>query len=389
MAETLSSIFGNDEQDLAEPPGSSSRILSSSTVEPRPSGSLEDDLRSAQQEDAITQMQAVRQAQAQSLQQHAQYRAGLEQAQSQVDLRAEDLKIANQALGIFDTGAEPSVREYRYKHLVRQLGVDHKSETAKDLWKLIKGLSPDSAMAVRQNLTGQIRGANPGQVAQVFQGVLRGQVDPLELFSATRPQPQGREAFYQQYGPPSYAGAADGQQQQSVGPTASDVAGEIAQQTTDAKTPPDLRQAHPSLVEMYDLDPTRPWTNGDLVKRGYRGPMDLKGQEKFVADNKEVIEGSTRLIENFMVMEYSMRGRPEAIPITIGAPGLPGGEFRVPTLSEIATAIDSGASSIAGVLIPEAFRNAPNDALDYIKDALSKRQQSEQPKLSTSDAFKA
>lgn len=190
---TLQDIFGNTQEDLAEAPGSPTRVLSSS--EPRSGPSLEQNLRSAQQDDTISQMAEVRAAQAQSLDQHMQYRGALEHAQGQVDLRSQDLDIAKKAMGVFDTGAEPSVREYRYKHLVTQLGIDPKSETSKDLWRMIRGLSADSALAVRQNISGQISGSTPGSVVEAFSGVLRGQIDPEELFLATRAQPQDAGRF--------------------------------------------------------------------------------------------------------------------------------------------------------------------------------------------------
>jgi len=326
MAETLSSIFGNTEDDLAEPPGSAMPVPVGS-----PPASLAENLTSVRQQELYAQQE-------QSLRQHAQYRAGLEHAQSQVDLRAQDLEIANRALGIFDTGAETSVREYRYKHLVTKLGIDPKSETSKDLWKLIKGLSPDSALAVRQNLAGQISGANPGQVIQAFTGVLRGEIDPLELFSATRPQPQGREAFYAQYGPPMMAGASD-----AAPPTPTmdpdDVASSIVSQAGDAKTAPDLRQVHPQIAKMYGLDPNKPWRNADVISRGYDGPMSMKDQEKWIKERATVVDDGTKVLDSFIVMEYITRGRPETLRIpgfTVPIPGAPV-KVDLPTGSELYT----------------------------------------------------
>lgn len=326
---TLGDIFGNTQEDLAEPPGSGSRVLSSSEASAT-GRSLEDDLRT---------LQEVRTAQAQSIQQHVDYRAGLEQAQDRVNLRAQDLEIANRALKVFDTGTyDPATREFMFKGLVRQLGVDYRSENAKDLWKMIRGLSPDSALAVRQNIAGQISGATPGQVVQAFSGVLRGEVDPLELFSATRTQPQGREAFYAEHGPPMMAGASGAvvPQAQSQTVDADEVAASVVSQAGDAKTAPDLRQVHPQIAKMYGLDPNTPHRNADVVSRGYDGPMNMKDQEKWIKERATVVEDGAKALDSFVMMEYISRGRPEVLRLSpFSIPGI--GRVELPTIAEVAT----------------------------------------------------
>ncbi|MGE5513719.1 MAG: hypothetical protein ACM31O_21025 [Bacteroidota bacterium] len=239
---------------------------------------------------------------------------------------------------MFDSNLPKSGRQFTFRNIVRGLGGDPRGDNAKELWSLIGGLDPDSLSAVRTSFAQQISQIGPGKVTEALRGVLRGQIDPLDLFqaaTATAP-PQDRAALYAEYGPPMGLG---GESQSPHVPSAAELTTEMAQQASEAKTPLDQRQVHPAIARMYGLDPNRPWTNADVVRLGYDGPMSATGQEKWIKEHSSVVDDSTKIIESFIVMEYAMRGRPETLRLQ--TPSLPPhiGRLDLPTGSEILTGL--------------------------------------------------
>lgn len=333
---TLRDIFSNTQDDLAEPPGSPIPVAAPPAT---PSSSLEADLRSVQQEDAISRMQEVRQAQAQALQQHAQYRAGLDQAQSQVDLRGQDLDVAERLMGVLDSRVPKLVRLQSFRELSARLSVDPKSSRATELGRTLIGLDPDSSADIRGVFASQLEGASPGEISQFATAILKGEVGMHELtkmVGQTRRQLGSREAFYAQHGPPMMAGASDATVPQAQPADPDEVASSIVSQAGDAKTAPDLRQVHPEIAKMYGLDPNTPYRNSDVISRGYKGPLSMKDQEKWVKEHATTVEDSAKVLDSFVLMEYISRGRPEVLrtpKFTVPVPGAPI-QVEVPTLSE-------------------------------------------------------
>ena len=359
MAETLGSIFGNDEHDLAAAPGSASRVLSAAPAASA-GPSLEDNLRSVQDEDTITQMGEVRAAQAQSLDQHAQYRAGLERAQEHVDLRAADLGIAEKAMGVFDTAnSSPARRQFVFKQLVRQLGADPKSETVKDLWQLVRGLSPDESMAVRSNIGSQLSSAGPGQIAGAFRSVIRGELDPLELFSATRAQPQDAGRFAASGVAPQGDMALRGSIRDAItsressnvenAPPLSEapLAGPVV---PERPVPPDNRPVDPGLAQALGYDPNTSSSAEILQKHPGIGGLMVEDQQKLV---KDLAKDRSNTLDTIKLINKALRiveEEPRAVVFAINFGKIDVAEFNT---AKYITMADDAIKTFARTLLPK------------------------------------
>lgn len=137
-------------------------------------------------DDIIEQMAQVREEQARSLQEHIQYRQGLEQKQQEVDLRSGDLDVSERLLRVFDTTLPKPFREFELRGLSRHLGIDPKGDNFKDISKVVMGLDPDSSMAVKEAFTARIADATPGQISEFTRGILQGKVPISQLAGMVR-----------------------------------------------------------------------------------------------------------------------------------------------------------------------------------------------------------
>jgi hypothetical protein len=136
--------------------------------------------------DIIDQMAQVREEQAKSLQEHMQYRAGLEQKQQEVELRSGDLDVSERLMKVFDTTLPKPFREFELRGLSRHLGIDPKGENFKEISKVVMGLDPDSSGAVREAFTARIADATPGQISEFTKGILQGKVPISSLAGMVR-----------------------------------------------------------------------------------------------------------------------------------------------------------------------------------------------------------
>lgn len=137
-------------------------------------------------DDIIEQMAKVREEQARSLQEHMQYRQGLEQKQQEVQLRGGDLDVSERLMRVLDTTLPKPFREFEFRGLSRHLGIDPKGDNYKELSKVILGLDPDSSAAVREAFTARIADAPPGQISEFARGILQGKVPVSELAGMVR-----------------------------------------------------------------------------------------------------------------------------------------------------------------------------------------------------------
>ena len=131
--------------------------------------------------DIIDQMAQVREEQARSLQEHIQYRQGLEQKKQEAELRGGDLDVSERLMRVFDTTLPKPFREFEFRGLSRHLGIDPKGDNYKELSKVILGLDPDSSAAVREAFTARIADASPGQISEFARGILQGKVPVSQL----------------------------------------------------------------------------------------------------------------------------------------------------------------------------------------------------------------
>lgn len=136
--------------------------------------------------DIIDQMAQVREEQARSLQEHLQYRAGLEQQQQQVEMRSGDLDVSERLMRVFDTTLPKPFREFELRGLSRHLGIDPKGDSFKDISKVVMGLDPDSSQAVKEAFVARMSEASPGQVSEFTRGILQGKVPISQLAGMVR-----------------------------------------------------------------------------------------------------------------------------------------------------------------------------------------------------------
>lgn len=245
-------------------------------------GSLETGLSELTQQQAlerqVEEMAAVRRAQAASLTQHAQYAQGLQQQQSQVDLQSADLALAERMSKIFAPDTPSAARDILLNREARNLGIDPKGESFRELKQMIRGLerNPDNLAALRSSfIRGGIETA-PGEFTEMTRAAFSGRADPLQfldMIRASQPAPVQRPAGMMRLGGPTEEEAA-------AAPT-------NAATPSPANLPPLQRPAPPSLVQRFGLDPARPWTMQDLVERGYTGPTSEAGAQRFLSGTSE------------------------------------------------------------------------------------------------------
>lgn len=249
---------------------------------------------------------------------------GQRQAQAEgIQARSQDLAIADRLLKITDSRLPKAARQFLIKGLTRELGIDPRSETSRDIARLVTSLDPDSLGALRRSVASQSDTAQPGALTEMARGILSGQVPVEQVITsvAAGPPADGRMGL----GGPTEVAQAD--------TTAAPTPGVARYRETT--TPPRLREIAPELSAVLGYDPAQRMRNIDVINRSHPNiPSDYEGQQKLATDISISRQNAVRAISLATRMEQLFRGKPEVLS---GGPeiGIPGTGTRIPLAPNI------------------------------------------------------
>lgn len=317
-----------------------------------------------------------------------------QQAES-MQARQADLQLGERLLQVLDPRLPKQARQFLFKELSRQIGVDPKGERSKEIGGMLTSLDPQVSEQVRRSISQQIQSAEPGQVTEMTRGILTGQVPVTQLVqSMSMPVAQQEgggdaEASTDGFSPPMRLGGpmtrpagadsavtpaqAPGRPGDSIAPgrgegpyrmpfQAAPSAG-VGTVPAERVVPPLLRQVAPELVSILGIDPTQAYRVIDIYRGGWsRVPSDFDAQQRLATDIRGVQDG----IVNMTVMGNQLvdiiRGRPEVLTLGIGRIPVPFSgtwNLELPNPSSVLTQLGSFGNSLAKTFGWEGTRIDP------------------------------
>jgi len=114
-------------------------------------------------------------------QQHQERTAQLQQQAQQNQVQQQDMALGQRMVKLFDPNVPKPAKEFLYREMSRQMGVDPKGQTSSELGKMLLSLDPQSQDSLRRNLVTKISAAKPGEVQGLIKGIMTGQVDGMSL----------------------------------------------------------------------------------------------------------------------------------------------------------------------------------------------------------------
>lgn len=283
-----------------------------------------------------------------------------QQAQG-LQARQADIQLGERLMQVLDPRLPRQARQFLFKELSRQIGIDPKGERSRELGSMLTGMEPEVLEGLRRNIADRVQSAQPGEVMQLTRGVFTGQVPITQLMSG-QGQAQGQaQAQPAEAGPAAAAGnfppgmmrlggpgagmagalAAAGQgagaenmvTRTQTGPIGSTVGPmregpqrmpEQAAPTTETPPmaqhmPPLLREPAPELVSVLGLDPSVRYRNRDLYRAGFRNIPSTEAEQQKLAQEMHSLQGG---LVNTLVMGNHLAalvdGRPEVLNMNIG-----------------------------------------------------------------------
>ena len=251
-------------------------------------GTISQDVTPSYTPDQIESIGSLIEAQDQIMAQHSQYAQSLQQTQAQADARGADLDVSEKMFRILDTQLPKPFRDFELRGLARHLGVDPKSESLKELSKLVLGLDPDSSMAVKKAFTSKIGDATPGQISQMTRSLMTGELSPSVL--ATEVMKGGAATQPMETGSTGKIPAQD-----------PDQLTQSAKAVADAQpTKTDNRTVDPAMAAALGYDANSSSSAEILKKHPAIGSMDGKEQKELAKDlqtNRHFTSVSVSLID--------------------------------------------------------------------------------------------
>mgnify|MGYP007024035725 CR=1 FL=1 len=188
--------------------------------------------------------------------------------------------------------------------------------------------------------------AGPGAMRKLYTSIINGQVPVSELLNRTRAHAQEVSARTQQELGQEFPERPAGMMRLG-GPTEEESAATDLPQAQPTNLPPLQRPAPPGLAARFGLDPNVPATVGDLVNRGYTGPTDEAGINRFLSGgtaNDKGLDGRDNAFQNLAgnlaQMEDILRTGGKGV-IRWGKIRVPyGGDYPIPTPPEVMAGID-------------------------------------------------
>lgn len=215
-----------------------------------------------------------------------------QQRQQQAQQRGGDLELSRKVMRALDERVPKKVREKLFKEVVRELGIDPKSEQAKDISGILTSLEETELEGVRKQFLERVKQAGPGQVREFVGSVLKGETSVGQVF-----------------GGETNAGTASPESMTRRIPRPKDV-GDL---------PPREQQASPVLVKALGLDHKQAWRSSDLMKQGFAVPLDRAEQRKLGEEVSTRGSAVTGFVTDAARIMEIFRGRPEVLGFMGGA----------------------------------------------------------------------
>lgn len=179
------------------------------------------------------ELRNLRAAQQASLEEHQSFSQSRAQMQGQLQERSADLDAVSGFLQATDPSASRGRREFMARGWARQMGVDVRSESARELIKLVSsGLSPEEMTALRGSVVEASQSAQPGSMRRLFKAVGDGSVPASSLFQnvadyAQRNSQTTQAEVAQMAGAPRPQNYTVGPQAEELDPAWSSVLGDL------------------------------------------------------------------------------------------------------------------------------------------------------------------
>ena len=259
--------------------------------------------------------------------------------QAEIEVRKQDMVLAERMTKLMDPRVPKPARQFLYDELSRASGVDPKGETSRSVGKMLLGLDPEALEGLNRNFAAKLKDAKPGEIKQLIQSVLTGQMSGMELLKVAQAGPAAQPAAPQAGAavPPSPPpGAAPAPPAVPSTPSAmppSVVPPEVKQPPPITamgeevkrrrvphigETPPAYGIVEAGLVKALGLDYTKPVRVNDLTKMGYAVPQDPKEQRELAKEMDQIAAGTVDVAVNAARVHQLFAGKPEVLGV-VGA----------------------------------------------------------------------
>jgi len=236
--------------------------------------------------------------------------------------KGDDLELGQRLVQMFDPNVPKPVRQFIYKEMSRQMGVDPAGQTSKEVGQMLMGLDPEAMDNMRRAIAAKIPDAKPGEVSQLVKGVLTGQVNGMQMIGLAK---QSAGAVAAGTGPSTGEGLPGGDPTQQPTSTGADLPGggpyqpgaDVTRRArpTGTEVPPVHQQTDPQLLKALGLNPTQQVRNSDLLAKGYTIPTDAKTQrevaEKVLDQNSSTVNTALEASKMYQLF----KGKPEVLGV--------------------------------------------------------------------------
>src|SRR5262245_18218219 len=337
-----------------------------------------------QQPDFYDPSEELRRRQEASLAEHQAYAQDLQRKQSEVDLRGEDLRLAQLSLQALSPDVPPSARKFLLSGLSQASGVDPKGDYSKQLQTMLAGLDPQSMEAVRRTFAEHLN-AQPGQIKAALNGIFTGKIPASSLIqsvAANQRQMVGSQGTETLQGggdetiegtpgisvaepskprefdrlpqvPEVQPGAARPEQSPMaaarVTPEELARSGQVLRRPTQGETAPRDQPVDPGFLDALGYDSRVKARNQDILKDYPRAPVTPKEQQDLTNEISTQAANSTSGLLGAIRLHSLFMGRPETL-------GLVGATVR--TVDEVVDQIKAVAD-IAGGASKDLHLNSP------------------------------
>jgi len=263
-----------------------------------------------------------------------QYQANQEdfkRRQADIESRKQDLKLAERMSYMMDPNVPKPARKFLYEELSRTSGVDPKGETSKSVGTMLLGLDPEALEGLNRNFAAKLKDAKPGEIKQLIQSVLTGQMSGMELLKVAQAGPAAPSAAPQAGAvvpptPPPGAAPAPSAVPSAMPPSV--VPAEVKQPPPITakgeeikrrrlkevgETPAPYGVVEPGLLKALGLDYSKPVRVDDLGKMGYAIPQDAKEQRELAKEMDQIAAGTVDVAVNAARVHQLFAGKPEVL----------------------------------------------------------------------------
>lgn len=250
--------------------------------------------------------------------------AELQQKAADNKAQQEDLMLGQRLVKLFDPNVPKPARDFLYKEMSRQMGVDPKGGHSQELGKMLLGLDPESMDSLRRNFAEKIPNAKPGEITGLIKGIMTGKVDGMALVQlASSPgggQAEGGQDTTGGEGGPEPLPAAGGPDTRRL--------------PTVGETPPEFQRVNPQLQHALGFNPAQRARTDDLLNEGYAIPTDPKEQQKLATEIQAGTAATQGLVTKAARLNALFAGKPEVLG----------------TVGQVTRYIDSGIEQAKGAL---------------------------------------